>query len=375
MRMTMRTLVASLWAVFLLPAVAAGQDLDGILHPIDRLVRDVGPDPSVVRKDQEPAARLVAEWRRVGSFPETLRIGALDGSIEETFGEITDVAVREDGAILVLDARANAVRVFAPNGDFLETVGRPGRGPGEFMSPVAFAVDDANRRLLVADITHSLTVFERVDGGYEYVTRTTLSAAPHDVCSGDGSTVISMLPSDPSDPIQLMDDEWTVQNRIPASYLSDSPAIRRAANEGLLACDESDTILFSPLLLGLVRAFNPSDGSVRWTAEFENYRPTELWQLENGGMASRTTQRGTDRFLSIVPFADAVLVQVAGQTVQGHERQLPYVSIDTYLIDRRTGNGGYIGSGLGQVGAIGEDYWIEVQQLPFPQLIVYRRPS
>lgn len=368
---------AILWAMVMVcwtvatPMVALGQDYDGTLHPVDRLVREIGPGPTSVSRAEEPADHLVTEWRRIESFPEALRIGQLDGPLEETFGEITDVIVRDDGAILVLDGLASAVRVFDSNGEFLETVGGSGRGPGEFMSPVGIAVDSDHQRLLVVDITRSLSVFERDGEEYEFVTRASLPAAPNDVCAGAGGMAVSLLPSDLSAPLQLMDDNLAVQHSIPPAYLSDNPAIQRASNGGRLACSEGDAVLFAPDVLSLVRAFDLGNGNVSWTARFEDYSPNELWETETG-MASRTTEQGTNTFLSLVPFADAILVQVAGQTAQGHERRLPYVSIDTYLIDGRTGDGGYIGSDIGEVGVIGEDYWIEVQRLPFPQLVVHR---
>jgi hypothetical protein len=65
-----------------------------------------------------------------------LLIGRLEGEDWETFGNIVGVEAGPDGAIYVLDFHAKAIRVFAPNGDYMATIGRRGEGPGEFRQPL-----------------------------------------------------------------------------------------------------------------------------------------------------------------------------------------------------------------------------------------------
>jgi hypothetical protein len=62
---------------------------------------------------------------------EELRIGAADGTGPDVFGEIRALAVDGQGRIGVLDAQAQEVRVFAPDGTWLRTLGGQGGGPGE----------------------------------------------------------------------------------------------------------------------------------------------------------------------------------------------------------------------------------------------------
>lgn len=63
---------------------------------------------------------------------ETLRLGG-DEAGPESFGSILAVAVAPDGRIHVLDGLAQEVRIFDRQGRFLHAVGKPGRGPGEFL--------------------------------------------------------------------------------------------------------------------------------------------------------------------------------------------------------------------------------------------------
>jgi hypothetical protein len=62
---------------------------------------------------------------------EDLRIGTIDGSPETEFTNIVGIDVGSDGRIYVLDRSSSNVRVFAPDGSYLRTLGREGQGPGE----------------------------------------------------------------------------------------------------------------------------------------------------------------------------------------------------------------------------------------------------
>src|SRR5690554_4378969 len=61
----------------------------------------------------------------------TLLLGAVDGGPEE-FGSIRSVLADADGNIYVADEVAQEIRVFAPDGRHVRTIGRKGAGPGEF---------------------------------------------------------------------------------------------------------------------------------------------------------------------------------------------------------------------------------------------------
>lgn len=63
-----------------------------------------------------------------------LRIGELDGPLEFTFGNIRSVGWLPDGRVFVGDDQAHSISIFSPDGDFLETVGRQGEGPGELQA-------------------------------------------------------------------------------------------------------------------------------------------------------------------------------------------------------------------------------------------------
>jgi len=63
---------------------------------------------------------------------EGLRIGAADNAEEYLFGEVTRIAPGPDGSVYVWDEQANVLRLYDSGGRHVRTIGRPGRGPGEY---------------------------------------------------------------------------------------------------------------------------------------------------------------------------------------------------------------------------------------------------
>jgi len=59
-------------------------------------------------------------------------IGELKGDEPYLFGRVVGAVRQTNGRILVADAHTENIRVFGPDGLFMERIGRPGEGPGEY---------------------------------------------------------------------------------------------------------------------------------------------------------------------------------------------------------------------------------------------------
>lgn len=82
---------------------------------------------------------------------ERFRLGSLDDTGPALFAEIRDVDLDADGNLYVLDGQPGEVRMFDPDGAYVRTLGRPGRGPGELSNPGGMAID-RDGRLWVANL-------------------------------------------------------------------------------------------------------------------------------------------------------------------------------------------------------------------------------
>jgi hypothetical protein len=95
----------------------------------------------LVRNPAAPAWDSATAWR----LEEELRIGTIEGPEPEMFGGIAAVSADRRGNIYVLEAQAQEIRVFAPNGAYRRTIGSKGSGPGEFIGAFGLIWDDRGR--------------------------------------------------------------------------------------------------------------------------------------------------------------------------------------------------------------------------------------
>lgn len=96
-------------------------------------------------------------------------IGVLDGPSEYVFAWIGDLEVDARGNVYVLDLRTRRITRYAPDGTFLEQIGGPGQGPGEFREPNRFHIDGSGRLHVVDPGNNRLTIFDVTGDEARYV--------------------------------------------------------------------------------------------------------------------------------------------------------------------------------------------------------------
>jgi hypothetical protein len=103
---------------------------------------------TVVSNPAEGMWTSSSQW----TLEEELKIGALEGEPEYQFGQIGFVDVDSKDRIFVMDAQAKEIRVFSPDGQYEQTIGRPGQGPGELGALAVTLYMGPGDTLLVPDI-------------------------------------------------------------------------------------------------------------------------------------------------------------------------------------------------------------------------------
>jgi len=78
----------------------------------------------------------------------TVTLGALEGKSDQIFGFVTDVGLDSNGNLYVVDPYLQKISVFDSTGNFIESWGRAGAGPGEFIEPYSIAVLDTTIAVL-----------------------------------------------------------------------------------------------------------------------------------------------------------------------------------------------------------------------------------
>ena len=101
----------------------------------------------------------------VANLEEELTIGAVEGAGETMFAEVSGVAVSEDGRIFVLYAKDCRIQVFDSQGNFVNSIGRKGQGPGETQNPRSIQVTSQSE-IMVRDLQGDRMLFYTLEGEF-----------------------------------------------------------------------------------------------------------------------------------------------------------------------------------------------------------------
>jgi hypothetical protein len=111
--------------------------------------------------NEPPPTGIEPTW----TIEPELRIGAVEGDGPDNFGSIKGIAVDDQDRIAVLDAQAQEIRIFAPDGKHLRTFGRKGAGPGELADANGLLIGN-DGLLRVNDPSNSRLSFFHPDTGF-----------------------------------------------------------------------------------------------------------------------------------------------------------------------------------------------------------------
>jgi SMI1 / KNR4 family (SUKH-1)/6-bladed beta-propeller len=95
-----------------------------------------------------------------------LRIGAVEGADHEVFGDIGAISVSPSSHIYVLDRQVPALREYGPDGEYIRTLGRRGRGPGEYLEPDGGLAVLTDGRVVLRDPGNVRLTVYGTDGEY-----------------------------------------------------------------------------------------------------------------------------------------------------------------------------------------------------------------
>ncbi len=91
---------------------------------------------------------------------EDLSIGKEDDE-NFLFYKIADIQVDKDGNIYIVDFGNNRIQQFDFKGNYLQTIGREGEGPGEFVGPLRILFDKKTGNIYVRDGLRSIKIFDK----------------------------------------------------------------------------------------------------------------------------------------------------------------------------------------------------------------------
>jgi len=244
-------------------------------------------------------------------------IGTAHGSVEEAFSFIGDVEVSRAGGVFVLDRFARHIAWFDAEGRFVQRIGREGRGPGEFQTPYAMAVDDSDRLHVYDSSNRRVSVYAISDRTATHLADHQLEVRARDICTLRGRRFL-LTPHEPMVVQELRSDGTVLRSLVPREE-PEPDVVRKVAdhlgtarayyNAALLACDvQSETIALAHENVPIVRLFG-IDGRQRWRTVLQDFHGRILGVTERGGFSFRTDpKRDASHSASALAFVAGRLV-------------------------------------------------------------------
>lgn len=372
----------NIYAACLLLLIVGTAGCDGpgsagkVLHPTaDNIPADASL-AAVVRMQSPADGELGQFARRLSNARLVLTLGELDGAPSTVFGAIQDVDAPVPGRFAVLDSRYNEVRVFNSDGSLLESFGRAGRGPTEFLSPEALESHGTDRFIL-ADRDAQVKVIERTSAGMQQRLTIRLQFTPEDLCvlADDivvqGSTQGGML--------HLYSLTGQHLRSMGEGYRSTNPLVRNQLSDGRIACAaEASTIVVMLRYLPYVRGYR-TDGTLRWTSRLADFRTINIEEgVEPNGQPYVLVGAGESEYdqVEVLHALDEglVIVQTSRHTPQSNRERSEYAELRTYVLSAHTGKGVYVGNTLPRVFDVTGSRIYAATSNPFPQVRVYELP-
>jgi hypothetical protein len=255
-------------------------------HPqASLLVREIDPTDTLRLIGARGASLLLP-----AAGARMLTFGALDGADEAILGDVTAVAATPDGRILVLDEPNSVVRIVGPDGRYLGSVGRAGRGPGDFFHARSMAVD-AMGNLYVGDLLRRVQRFRPRGAGFELDTVLTTRVSPDALCILDSTLVVHS--ANPAVPglIHLYDLRGRHLRSFGEAYRSTSEIIRIQATMGRIACLPR---------AGLI-AYVPRSGIIRELRTYDLRGRTRRLSIVAGMRSNRLIETGDGSRVQLAP--------------------------------------------------------------------------
>lgn len=334
----------------------------GTRHPTPENIPEAYPPDLALRESRNASERVFLE----GIDADSVVLGVVEGEHHEMLGYIADVATDGLETLYILDSEYNEVRVFDFDGNFLGSLGGPGRGPGEFRSPREIAVSGQTVFAVEYLRVHA---FERQESGFMLK-----DSSKKDFmgfrgnCAMNGHLYTVGYSPEEEHVIHKQTADGVRETSFAEPYSSANTAVQTImSSDGLLACSEKHRII--GVIMDNIPALTAytDDGVVVWRTRSADFKPRVMEELI-GSEGRAAIRQGSGGYLHTL-FSDGADHFYLGYYTESDDED-DYAN-HIFRIDVRTGKGEHLGTG--RLAALNGGSVFVVNNHPYPHVIIYKR--
>jgi hypothetical protein len=235
--------------------------------------------------------------------------GSLSGA-DDAFGSLVDATLDDHGSVFLLDKATLSIHVFDSTGQFIQDIGRSGRGPGELSKPRSLVWLPGDT-LMVLDESNGIVMYARSQIRKVPPARSIpLPLEGQDACKFRSNYIVSAVHAGKL--LHVFSDKGDLLRSF-GEFLgpTQNPHHRPAFNDkGKVACfPESDVVVTSSFYFSEIRAYRVSDGRLLWTDSIPGFVPYTILTTPQQYSIGQP-RSGSDYQYVLRPYSqDQVLVQ------------------------------------------------------------------
>jgi len=350
--------------IFLLFISCQKNNNSRVEHPTEANLLTDEEASFVIKKDSSSGinnSQLMQLASEIGESELIKELGETASEGENLLGNIVDASFN-DNYIYLLDSQKMNVSIYNTSGEYVSSVARRGRGPGELVSPESIIAH--KNYLFILNNHYGVQVYKKEPDENEYEPYNQLSSKiiPDDLCLNGNSLVVNSL-SEAGEPISLRNDQniyvFELNNLEDAIqtfgnlYVDQSRIAKLFMSMGGIECaPNSKTIIQYFGNIGQLTGYN-LEGEIIWKSKISDFN--HLKQFERGsifGPDPKNLQNNYDVIENLVFINDHYFIfQIVNrERVEDKYKKL----IKSYLADFNTGEGIYMSSDLAKV--LGVDF-------------------
>ena len=136
------------------------------------------------------------------------------------FSSLRKIIADNYGRIYALDNKAARIQVYNKNGEYVETIGRKGQGPGEFSVPFNFFMDENGIIFLLDTMARKIIIFSN---DWKYLKSISFNEIPrsHFFVDKSGNIFFSTLASEPKGNMYINFIKWDPKENMKRKIFSD----------------------------------------------------------------------------------------------------------------------------------------------------------
>jgi hypothetical protein len=264
-----------------------------------------------------------------GADSPTLALAA--SFTDDALGVVGDVASDRQGRLYVLDVQRQTVVVRSPAQPQTMRLGQPGRGPGEFIAPIALALSPDGRLLVLDAGTMRVQVFRTGADGPRPAGSIPLPFPAEDIVECGGRVFLLG-----SWAFNMIHEISPINGEILRSFAPDAVApddlMAGYRSSGYLECGPGPALTFLPMLRPELRRFSLTTGAESGRLEIPRYVQVHVEQRPDGGLMFQAPENGHDRASSLVTLADGRQLVQVGTLREGARTRHEFPEVRSFLV-------------------------------------------